>query len=130
MTSRPFTGVPDDETLETLRHWARSGTLPHRLVQRSRIVCLAVAGYSVTRTARELRVSTRTVALWRKRFLDGGLDGLTQDAPGRGRKPKLAPELVAGLRSPGAAAVPSLRRLAQALGVSKSTAHRALRRHD
>jgi transposase-like protein len=130
MTSRPFSGVPDDETLETLRHWARSGTLPHRLVQRSRIVCLAIAGYSLTRTARELRVSTHTVALWRKRFLDGGLDGLTHDAPGRGRKPKVTHELVAGLRSPGAAAAPSVRHLARTLGVSKSSVHRALRRPD
>ena len=127
MTS-PDSGSPDNETLATLRQWARSGTLPHRLVQRCRIVCLALDGYSLTRTARELHVSTHTVALWRKRFQEGGLGGLTHDAPGRGRKPKLEPAVVAGLRAPGAAAASSVRRLALTLGVSKSTVQRALKR--
>ena len=34
-----------------------------------------------------LSVNRNTVILWRKRFAEGGLDGLWDIAPGRGRKP-------------------------------------------
>ena len=35
----------------------------------------------------QLSVNRNTVILWRKRFLECGLDGLWDVAPGRGRKP-------------------------------------------
>jgi transposase len=118
---------PDERARETIRHWARSGTLPHRLVVRARIVQLGLEGLGANDTARELGVSTRTVALWLQRFQSGGPEALRSDASGRGRHSRLAEDDVQGLRAQ-AAAGRSLRSLAASLGVSKSTVHRALKR--
>ena len=138
MDANGFVGRPDAQDLRTLRQWARSTTLPHRLVLRSRIVLLALDGASIRATALQLHVSSHTVSVWRKRFREGGLDALTHDAPGRGRKPRLSLEAlrlsleaIAAVAPPAAARREhSVRSLAERLGVSKSTVHRALdRRH-
>ena len=42
-------------------------------------------GLPNSRIAREVGVSRPTVILWRERFRQGGPDGLTKIAPGRGR---------------------------------------------
>jgi transposase len=120
----------DDASTILLRQWSQSATMPFRLVQRSRIVLMALEGYSIRHTAAALRLCPRTVALWRERFREGGPEALTHDAPGRGRKPRVTSEAVASVlaSAPSHAPRPSLRVLAARLGVSKSALHRALRR--
>jgi transposase len=91
------TRFPDLNAAEIaqLAEWVRSQTSPHRLVVRSRIVLLASRGTSATAIAKHLHISPATVRLWCARFQERGLASLTRDAPGRGRRPGMAPEKVA-----------------------------------
>lgn len=69
-----------------LERAAKSPTLPHRVVMRSRIVLMLGQGHSARDVMRALSVSRRTVDLWRARYRDGGFEALLTDRPGRGRK--------------------------------------------
>jgi transposase len=71
-----------------LERWARSPSMPQRIVLRSRIVLMRAEGHSSRSVAQLLRVSRNTVALWLKRFNEGGSAALVHDKPGRGRKRK------------------------------------------
>ncbi|MGD0266691.1 MAG: helix-turn-helix domain-containing protein, partial [Candidatus Methylomirabilota bacterium] len=53
----------------TLETWARSRTLPARVVERAQIVHLAAHGVPNQAIAQRLGVSRPTVQLWRERFL-------------------------------------------------------------
>jgi len=64
---------------EQLISIARSRTLPHALVLRSRIALLAGDGWSNTNIADKLSLSRPTVGKWRQRFLDRGIQGLYDD---------------------------------------------------
>jgi hypothetical protein len=74
------------EDRETLERWIRMPTAAQRLVLRSRIVLMLADGCAAREVARRLGVSRPTVALWRRRYSQEGLDALTRDRPGRGRK--------------------------------------------
>lgn len=85
---RPSELVVESSGRNVLETWARSRTLPQRIVVRSRIVLLCAAGNSSRVVAAQLNVSRNTVELWRTRFIEGGVDALTTEKPGRGRKPR------------------------------------------
>ena len=55
---------------------------------------MACEGQANLQIARELKTSRPTVILWRKRFQQGGPDALTQEAPGRGRKPRIGADRI------------------------------------
>lgn len=110
-----------------LERWARASTSTQRLVRRSRIVLLAAEGVSVRESARLVDVSARTVMLWRKRFLQEGAAGLRIDRAGRGRKPSIAPEVVASVIGDRDCAR-SGRATARAHGISPSSVRRLWRR--
>jgi transposase len=127
-TARPRVVLPEQARTQ-LERWARSRTIAGRLVVRARIVLLAGAGLDDRAIAREVRVSTRTVRLWCRRFADGGLEAIARDKPGRGRKPRPNPALEARFRAllattPSRTSRWTTRSLAEALGVSRSTVHR------
>ena len=63
-----------------------------RLRLRCRIVLASADGLGNDQIASELGTSKVTVALWRKRFIEGGIDGLL-DRPGRGRVANPSPGL-------------------------------------
>jgi len=117
----------DRRTLET---WVAARTTPQRVVFRARIILLAATGASNRRIAQEVRTSRPTVILWRQRFLEGGPTVLTEDAPGRGRKPQITEEKVKQIvevtlhTTPPAATHWSTRTLARAQGVSQATVQR------
>jgi transposase len=93
-------------------------------------VLLASRGVSVRTTAKELGISVATAALWRRRYLEGGVQALVHDAPGRGRKSSWSLETVRPILATYGAkkGAASVRQLAATLGMSKSTVHRLLRR--
>ena len=120
--------TPEDR--RTLETWVAARTTPQRLAFRARIVLLAATGVSNRRIAREVGTSRPTVILWRTRFLAGGPTALTEDAPGRGRKPQFSGAKVQQIveatlhTTPKAATHWSTRTLAQVQGVSPSTVQR------
>jgi transposase len=74
-----------DERLQ-LEAWTRRRSSAQALAQRSRIVLAAAEGLKNTEIAERLGVSRSTAAIWRSRFAEHRLDGLTDEPrPGRPR---------------------------------------------
>ena len=76
-----------------LRLRVSSPTTTQRDALRARIILLRSQGRREQDVAESVGTSINTVSLWSKRFEEKGLAGLN-DAPGRGRKPWLAPEKI------------------------------------
>jgi transposase len=83
--------VADREAVEAL---ARSMTAPHRKVVQAKALLALVDGASVRATARSIGSHQDTVARWRDRFFEQGVDGIGVIAAGRGRKPAIAQSVV------------------------------------
>lgn len=77
---------------EELERRVRSSTIAVRDSIRAKIVLLRDKNYSFTEIQRQMSVSRQTVIKWTRRYNEHGLDGL-QEAPGRGRKPWISPEI-------------------------------------
>ena len=112
----------------------RAPTAARRDHQRAAIVLRRADGLSQTATARELGVSRPVVIKWEQRFRASGPAGL-KDAPGRGRKPSIAPELreriIRGATQPPPNRTRwSVRSMAKATGVSKDTVQRLWHAND
>ena len=121
--------VLSDEQREQLLSWTRSTSMPHGLVLRARIVLASAEGLNNTAVAKRLAISLPTVGKWRSRFLALGVQGLHDDArPGRPRTyddEKVATVINRALHAqPGDSGTWSVRRMADAEGVSKSTVQR------
>jgi hypothetical protein len=118
----------------TLEHMSRRGKAAQRDVLRARIILLTAAGGSDLAVAEQLRINRHTVRLWRQRFTEKGLNGLT-DTPGRGRKPVLNHGVTESILT-GAVQPPpnrtrwSCRSMAKAHQVSKSTVQRLWSKND
>src|ERR1700757_3750969 len=72
---------------QKVQAWIAAHGTPQQVALRCRIVLGAAQGEADSAIARRLSVNRNTVILWRKRFVESGLDGLWDIAPGRGRKP-------------------------------------------
>jgi transposase len=110
--------------------WIRAGTTPQRVVRRARIVLLAGEGRSIRAIAGAIAVNPRTVTLWRRRYEHSGPIALWRDAPGRGRRPTIPAATVHALLAspPPEGARWTIRRIAEATGLSRASVHRVLRR--
>ena len=73
---------------QTLMAWQRSTTIPAGSARRGRIILLLAEGMSLVQIADMVGTTRRGVYKWARRFLQDGLEGLT-DKPGRGRRPGL-----------------------------------------
>ena len=119
-----------------LEHWTVAHGTPQQVALRCRIVLAAAAGESDVSISKRLSVNRNTVILWRERFGDGGLDGLWDIAPGRGRKPTYQIDKIAGIvdatlqTKPAGMTHWSCRTMAQSQGVSKSTINNIWRAHN
>jgi transposase len=124
------------EDHEQLEKWVRSPTTPARLILRSRIVLMAAQSKHDIKIAELLQVSRHTCRLWRKRFLDTGINGLVADAKGRGRKPVITEEKVMSIVEATVHSTPenathwSVRLMARNKQVSPRTVHRIWRRYN
>ena len=90
--SSPYCGLtpvialsPSDQI--QIERWIAAHGTPQQVALRCRIVALCASGESDVAIGKQLSVNRKAVALWRNRFLEQGLDGLWEIAPGRGRKP-------------------------------------------
>ena len=70
-----------------LEKLAKSRTMAHRTVLRSRALSRAADGVANNGIAQRMNVNPNTVRMWRRRFEEEGIDGVDRVAPGRGRKP-------------------------------------------
>jgi transposase len=118
------------EQQRTLEAWIAARNTPQKVVFRSRIVLMAAEGKANRRIAQELQTSRPTVILWRQRFAEGGPTALTEEAPGRGRKPRISSAKVKQIveatlhPKPKATTHWSVRSMAKAQGVSPATVQR------
>lgn len=85
--------VISPEQREVLETWTRSRILPHRMVQRARLVLMAADGIANEVIAARLGISKDKVIRWRRRFATDGVDGL-EEAQGRGRRPTYGRDFV------------------------------------
>ena len=76
-----------DERAELERR-ARAHTSTVREAKRARIIVLCADGVPLRRIAGEVGMDQHQVGVWRRRFLDDGLDGLV-DRPRSGRPRRL-----------------------------------------
>src|ERR1022692_1531833 len=84
----PALAMTDEQRL-VLEKLIRSRTAPHRDVLRTRALLMAADGFANTRIASEIDVSPATVAAWRVRFGEDGLQSFSAVRPGRGPKPSI-----------------------------------------
>ena len=123
------------ELRDDLERFARSRTLPARLVQRAQIVVLAAARNSDQEIAQTVGVVRQTVSLWRNRFVEHGIAGLEKDAARSGRPRTITPARVDEIvrlttqSTPVAGTHWSTRTLAPLTAVSPSTIGRIWRTH-
>jgi hypothetical protein len=79
---------------QTLLAWQQDTSIPAGLARRARMLLLLTEGMTITDIAITVGISRRFVYKWVQRFLEKGVEGLT-DKPGRGHqrtasKPALA----------------------------------------
>lgn len=133
-TAEPIHLQPEERA--TLDKWSSQRSLPLRIVQRARIIRMAADGLMNKDIALKMDVSRPTVQLWRDRFLALRLQGLEKDAPRPGRIPEISDRKVravveATLQSkPENATHWSVRSMAKAQGLSKSTVNRIWQEHQ
>jgi transposase len=128
--------VLTDEQKQRLSSVAQSKTASVRFATRARMILLAGEGLQDKQIAERVGMRRQAVALWRKRFLSLGIDGLAKDAPRGGRRRTArTPAVVRGIierttqTTPPDATHWSTPSMARAVGVSASTVGRVWREH-
>jgi len=113
---------------------ARSRTAPYRKVVQANALLALADGASVRSTARSIGSHQDTVARWRDRFVELGVDGIGVIAPGRGRKPEIGQAVVDAIVDDTLHTVPddgsaawSTRTMGERHGVGKDTVARIWR---
>lgn len=125
----------DGETERELHILSRRRRVEARLRQRAQIVLLAAQGWQNKDIAAHVNLDRRQVALWRSRFLQGGIDALRQDAPRPGRPPTITAEVESRVvhatlhTKPAASTHWSTRTLAERLGLGATTIRRVWQRN-
>jgi transposase len=119
-----------------IEDWLDAYGTPQQVVLRCRIVLAAAQGSTDAGIAYTLNVNRHTVALWRRRFVEKGLEGLWEIAPGRGRKPIYGPDKIKEIIDASLQTKPkgmthwSCRLMAKSQGVSKSMVSNVWRSHN
>ena len=119
----------------TLESWIRARTSPQRVVLRSQICLLAGEGRSNNSIAKALRISRPTVLLWRERFEQQGLLGLSEDATHGFSAQRLEPKQVRAIVERTLHTIPvgathwSTRTMAETMGVSHASVARIWNAH-
>jgi len=123
----------NEDSERELRMLAKSRRVEARLQQRARLILLAAEGWQNKDIAVDVGLDRRQVALWRQRFVDGGIDALRKDAPRSGRPATVTAEAESRIvnatlhERPINATHWSTRTLAEHLGVGATTVRRVWR---
>lgn len=125
----------DAQTERALRIVSKRRQVEARVQQRARVILLAAQGRQNKDIATQVNLDRRQVALWRRRFLAGGIKALLLDAQRPGRTPSVTPEIESRIvdttlhEQPPAATHWSTRTLAAHLDLSATTIRRVWRRN-
>src|SRR5271169_3698232 len=118
-----------DEQRGELSTWAQSRTLPAGDVFRARLILALAEGASYSQIMQTLQTSAPTISRWKQRFEQDGMDGL--DPRHKGSQPRVADAAVQARIARKTQQKPSdgsthwsCRKMAEALGLSKSTVQR------
>jgi transposase len=131
----PCLGVSGDQERQ-IQKWLRALGTPQQVALRCRIVLACGRGESEAAIAAKMDVNRKTVRLWRERFIQDGLNGLWEIAPGRGRKATYDAERVKAVINATLQSKPkghthwSCRLMAASQGLSKSTVSNLWRSHN
>lgn len=132
MTAAPL--MVSREQRAELERMAKSTSLPHRCVVQASALLLAAEGVANEAIARECSTTPDTVRRWRAKFVSGGVEAVGTIAPGRGRKPEIAQEVIEAIVDDTLHTVPddgstqwSTRTMGERHGVSKDTVARIWR---
>ena len=123
----------DEHTERELQVLSKRRRVEARLQQRALVVLLAAKGLQNRDIAVEVGLDRRQVALWRQRFLDGGVDALRKDAPRSGRPATVTADVESRIvhatlhDKPANATHWSTRTLAEHLGLGATTIRRVWR---
>ncbi len=123
----------DAQTERALRGLSLGKRVEVRVQQRARIVMLAAKGMQNKNIALEVGLDRRQVALWRERFIEGGIEALRKDAPRSGRPAVVMRKMESRIVHTTINEIPtdatqwSTRTLAAHLGVGASTVRKAWR---
>lgn len=135
----PRSAVPvtlSEDQQNQIEQWLAAMGTPQQVALRCRIVLAAARRESEAAIASELEINRKTVRLWRERFLQGGLPGLWEIAPGRGRKATYGPDRVKTVLDATLQSKPkgqthwSCRLMAASQGISKSTVSNLWKSHN
>jgi transposase len=125
----------DAQTERALRALSKGRRVEARVQQRACEILLAAQGWKNKDIADEVRLDRRQVALWRRRFIEGGIEALLQDAARTGRTPSVSLAFESLILSrtlheqPATGAHWSTRTLASHLGLSATTIRRVWQRN-
>src|ERR1700676_1922089 len=118
-----------DEQRSELSKWAASRTLPAGDVFRARLILALAEGVSYRQIMATLQTTAPTISRWKQRFEQDGIDGLV--ARHKGSQPRVADAAVQARIARKTQQKPSdgsthwsCRKMATALGLSKSTVQR------
>src|SRR6202790_1867520 len=118
-----------DEQRSELSKWAASRTLPAGDVFRARLILALAEGVSYRQIMATLQTTAPTISRWKQRFEQDGIDGLV--ARHKGSQPRVADAAVQARIARKTQKKPSegsthwsCRKMAAALGLSKSTVQR------
>jgi transposase len=121
-------GITDEQRSE-LSHWAQSRTLPAGDVFRARLILALANGGTYAEIMHSLRTTAPTISRWKQRFQEQGIAGL--DPRHKGSQPRVANAAVQAKIARKTQQKPadgsthwSCRKMAAALGLSKSTVQR------
>ena len=126
--------LSDDEVMK-LSKLSKSRSTSVRLAERSRIVLLASQGMTNEEIGEELGITRQKAGRWRQCYAESGIDGISQDAPRPGRKPKISTRKVAQVirlttqETPENATHWSQRLMAEKVGISMLSVGRIWRSH-
>jgi transposase len=125
----------DAQAERELRVLSKRRRVEVRVQQRARVILLAAKGWQNKDIATEVNLDRRQVALWRGRYLTGGVAGLLRDAPRSGRKPRVTAEIETHIvnttlqQKPATATHWSTRTLAAHTSLSATTVRRVWQRN-
>lgn len=126
--------LSEDDVAE-LSKLSKSRSVSVRLAERSRIILLAGMGLTNEEIGQKLGMTRQKAGRWRKRYTASGIEGIRQDAPRPGRKPKISSHKVAKViklttqTTPENATHWSQSLMAKKVGVSMSSVGRIWKSH-